>query len=59
MGLKLGGKLLHLEEVARNKAVAAPARHQWFGVRLTGTGFIQVSINGSYADAGGALSFEM
>jgi hypothetical protein len=52
VGLKLGGKLLHLEEVPRNRAVAAPTRHRWFGVRLTGTGFIQVSINRSWADKG-------
>jgi len=41
---------LDLEEVVRNKAVAAPTRHRWFGVRLTGTGFIQVGINRGWAD---------
>jgi hypothetical protein len=41
---------LDLEEVVGNKAVAVPARHRWFGVRLTGTGFIQVSINRSWEE---------
>ena len=44
-GLELGGELLDLEEVVRNKAVAAAACRQWFRVRLSGAGFVQASLN--------------
>jgi len=47
VGLELGGKLLHLEEVVRNRAAAAQTRRRCFRVRLTGTGLIYVGINGS------------
>jgi len=40
-------KLLHTQEVVTNKVAAAAARRGWFRVRLTGTGFIQVSLNRS------------
>ena len=44
---KTGRKVIGREEVVRNKAVAAPARHRWFGVTLTGIRFIRVSRNRS------------
>jgi len=47
VGLELGGKLLHLQEVVRNRAVATQTRRRCFRVMLTGTGLIYVSINGS------------
>lgn len=50
VGLKLGEELWELEEVVRNKVVAAPARRRWFRLRLTGTSFIQVSINSRWLD---------
>ena len=45
VGLKLGGKLLDTQEVVTNKVVAAAVRRQRFRLRLTKTGFIQVSLN--------------
>ena len=50
VGLKLGGTLLNATEVVITKAVAAPASRRRFRLRPTRTGFIQVSLNISWAD---------